>query len=480
MELQNRVIKGMAWSSIGQATALSLSFISNIILARLLTPNDFGCIGMLAIFLTISSVFVNGGFGMALIQKKNATHIDYTTIFWWNLAISFFCVVLLFFAAPFIADFYHTPLLKNVLRVLSFELILTAIAIVPTNQLKKEFRFKQLAIRTIVSTSISLIITVFLAFKGYGIWSLVAHNLIKALIIDFLLWGMTTWRPTIEFSIKAWKEMFSFGGMMLLSNLMNTIYNNVNGLIIGRLFSASQMGYYAQARKLEEIPSLSLSAVINEVSFSAFSSIQDEKERLLLALRKNITSLSFLCFPMFFLLIELGSNLIPLLYGDKWMPAVPYFRILCLGSMLYTITLVYESVIKALGKGKFFFVIFTVNRLLGLIMIFLGIPFGVEGMLWGIVFASYCGLIVDMISNRMLVGYKFKLQIIDILPYYLLSVFVMFFTHYTVALIEMPCLLNLIVKAIFYMLIYLCLAKIFHLSGFDYVLQIIMKRGKNR
>lgn len=476
MGLQNKVIKGMAWSSVGQAAALSLSFISNIILARLLSPNDFGCIGMLAIFLTISSVFVNGGFGMALIQKKNATSIDYTTIFWWNLAISFFFVVLLFFAAPYIANFYHIPLLKDVLRVLSLELILTAIAIVPTNQLKKEFRFKQLAVRTIVSTSIALIVTIFLAFNGYGIWSLVAHNLVKALIIDMLLWRMTKWRPSIDFSVKAFKEMFGFGSMMLLSNLINTIYNNVNGLIIGRLFSASQMGFYSQARKLEEIPSLSLSAVINEVSFSAFSSIQDEKDRLLLALRKNIASLSFLCFPMFFLLIELGADLIPFLYGDKWISAVPYFRILCFSSMLYTITLVYESVIKALGKGKFFFALFTANRILGLIMIFMGIPFGVEGMLFGVVIASYCGFFMDMIANKKLVEYKFKLQIVDILPYYLLSACVMAFTRYTVGLIEIPSIIKLIIESVFYISVYLCLTKIFHLCGFNYVMQNILKR----
>jgi len=476
MGLQNKAIRGMAWSSIGQVTALSLSFISNIVLARLLCPDDFGCIGMLTIFLTISSVFVNGGFGMALIQKKDATNTDYTTIFWWNLVISILCVIILFFSAPYIADFYHTPLLRDVLRVLSLELILTAIAIVPTNHLKKQFEFKQLAVRTIASTSISLVITVYLAFKGYGVWSLVAHNLIKALIIDILLWNMTSWRPSLDFSIKAWKEMFSFGGMMLLSNLMNSIYNNVNGLIIGRVFSPAQMGQYAQARKLEEIPSLSLSAVINEVSFSAFSSIQDEKERLLLALRKNITSLSFLCFPMFFLLIELGENLIPFLYGQKWTPAVPLFRILCLGSMLYTITHVYESVIKALGKGTLFFSIFTATRALGLLMILIAIPLGIEGMLWGMVIAAYCGLLVDMIANRKLIEYWYKLQFIDVLPYYALSGIIMLMTRFTIGQFEMQSLLKMIVESIFFGTLYLLSAKLLHLRGFDYIIQIIIKK----
>ena len=467
----------MAWSSVGQATALSLSFVSNIILARLLSPDDFGCIGMLTIFMTISSVFVNSGFGMALIQKKNTTAIDYTTIFWWNLIISIFFVLVLFFSAPYIAEFYHTPLLKNVLRVLSLELVLTAIAIVPTNQLKKEFRFKQLAIRTVVSTSISLVITVFMAFKGYGVWSLVAHNLIKALIIDFLLWGMTTWRPTLVFSVKAWKEMFSFGSMMLLSSLMNTIYNNVNGLIIGRVFSPTQMGHYAQARKLEEIPSLSLSAVINEVSFSAFSSIQDEKEKLLVILRKNITSLSFFCFPMFFLLVELGANLIPFLYGQKWMPAVPYFRILCLGSMLFSVTNVHESVIKALGKGNIYFTLFTANRVFGLLMILLGIRFGIEGMLWGMVVAAYFGLGVDMIANRKLMNYGIKLQLSDMLPYFAVSAIVMVLTHFTIGIVEMQSFLKLVLETLFFCVIYLAISKLLKLRGFEYAMHIILRRN---
>lgn len=476
MGLQQKVINGMMWSSIGQFVSLGVSFLSNIVLARLLTPDDFGCVGMLTIFLALSYAFINGGFGMALIQKKDATDIDYTTIFYWNLIVSILFVTVLYFSAPVIADFYGLPKLCKLLRVMSLDLIIVALSIVPTNQLKKELKFKQLASRTIVSTIVSTSITIYLAYIGWGVWSIVAHQLMKSGIILIMLWSMTSWRPKFIFSFASLKELFGFGSMMLLSNLLNTLYTNINGLLIGKVFSATQLGYYSQARKLEEVPSMSLSSVINEVSFSAFSSIQEQKEKLLMGVRNNVNSVAFFCFPMFFLLILIAPTLIVLLFGSKWEPSVPMFQILCFGSMLYTLNSIYESAIKAIGKGKVYFATFTLNRAVGLLMILVGMKWGLNSMLIGMAIASYFALAVNMIVDKKILNYSFKDQIGDLFPYYILSIVLVVLVKNLFSLFDMPSIIELLLMAIMYCTTYLAIAFLLKFKGLQTYIQIVKSK----
>lgn len=479
MGLQQKVIKGMMWSSVGQFSSLVISFATNIVLARLLLPEDFGCIGMLTIFTAISAAFINGGFGMALIQKKNVTDDDYSTVFLWNLFVSVFFVVILYVAAPSIASFYGIPLLKNLLRVISLDLIIVALSIVPTNQLKKNMQFKQLAMRTIVSSILSTTVAIFLAYSGWGVWSIVARQLIHSIVILIMLWTTTTWRPSFRFSHASFKEMFGFGSMMLLSNLFGTLYTNINGLLIGKVFSSTQLGYYSQAKKLEEVPSLSLTAVINEVSFSAFSSIQDQKRKLRFGVRNNINAVAFFCFPMFFCLIFVAPTLIPLLFGEKWTPSVPMFQILCMGSMLYTLNGIYESAIKALGKGKTYFTIYITNRVIGLTLIFVGIRFGINGMLTGMAIASYISLAINMIVNRRLLDYEFKEQTKDLLPYYLLSVIVLALSYFLSSRLIINSIVNMVVTILFYLTVYLVSAYVLKFPAVETYFGILKNRNKH-
>lgn len=468
----------MMWSSIGQFMSLGVAFFSNIVLARLLTPDDFGCIGMLTIFLAVSASFINGGFGMAMIQKKKVTDTDFTTIFYWNLIVSVFFVVGLFFAAPYIAEFYGIPKLCNLLRVISIDLIIVALAIVPTNILKKELKFKQLANRTIVSTLVATIITIYLAYAGWGVWSIVAHQLMKSTIILVMLWSMTEWRPKWVFSFASLKDLFGFGSMMLISSLINTIYTNVNGLLIGKLFNATQLGYYAQARKLEEVPSLSLSAVINEVSFSAFSSIQEQKEKLLIGVRKNVNAVAFFCFPMFFLLILIAPTLIVLLFGQKWEPSIPMFQVLCFGSMLYTLNSIHESAIKAIGKGKAFFALVTLNRIVGLLVILICVKWGLMAMLIGMAAASYFALVVNMIVDKKFINYNFKSQIGDLLPYYISSFIILVLVKLFFSLFNMPSIVEMILMALVFIVTYISASYFLKFEGLQTYIQILKSKFK--
>ena len=255
--------------------------------------------------------------------------------------------------------------------------------------MQKNLRFKELSIRNIISVLVGLLAAVSFAYAGFGVWSLVCSTLLAGVTNVILLWKMSSWRPTWEFSFESLKNLFSFGGLILLSALVETIYVNIQGLIIGKAFSATKLGYYTQARKLEEVPSASLSSIVNEVSFPVFSKLQDDRQTLKRGVQKSIKSVVYLNFPLMALLIVIAHPLFILLYTSKWEPAVPYFQILCLGSMLYTLNTVNTNVIKSLGKGNIYFILQFSKRLVGVVCILLSVRFGIEAMLWTIMALQY-------------------------------------------------------------------------------------------
>ena len=254
---------------------MSVSFFSNVVLARLLTPDDYGCIGMLMIFIALSNTFIDGGFGSALIQKKRPTQEDYSTIFYWNIALSIVLYVILFLCAPLIADFYNIELLSRVLQVEGLVLIINAFGIIQSNQLRKQLKFKSIAQVTLTATVISVIVAILMAFMGYGIWSLVAQQLVLSLATTIFYWVYSSWRPSRVFSWASFKELFGFGSFMLLSSLINAFCNNLNGLLIGKYFSASSMGYFSQSKKLEDVFSSSIEAVVGQVTYPVLVEVKD-------------------------------------------------------------------------------------------------------------------------------------------------------------------------------------------------------------
>ena len=422
--LKEKTIAGMLWSSVGRFGTMLINFLSNLVLARLLMPDDFGCIAMLYVFIAVSAIFVNGGLGMALVQRKNPTHIDYTTVFYWNLVFSLLFYLLLFFTAPAIARFYAMPQLSAVLRVQSITLLIQAFAIVQATQLQKQMRFRELSIRNLIAAIIGTVIGIVMAFCGFGVWSLVASSLCSAVAGVLLLWRMSSWRPTWEFSWQTLGSLFSFGGLILLSNLVETIYTNLQRLIIGKVFTAGDLGYYNQAKKLEEVPTTTLSAIVNEVSFPVFSQLQDDRDKLVSALRKNIKAVTYLNFPLMSLLIVIAHPVIILLYSMKWEASVPYFQILCLYGFLYTLNTLNTNIVKSLGKGLLFFFLQLSKRLLGIGMIIVGVKWGgIMGMLWSIALFGVLCYVINAIVVGHLVQYGLFRQFFDWLPCLLVTAF---------------------------------------------------------
>lgn len=441
--LKQQTILGMVWSSIGKFGTLGITFISNLVLARLLMPSDFGYIGMLYIFLAISQVFISGGLGSALIQKKEATHIDYTTVFYWNLVFSFFFVVLLFFTAQSIADFYKMPLLKNILRVQSIGLLISSFSIVQSTQLQKNLRFKELSIRSIIASLVGTIVAIVMALNDFGVWSLVYSSLISGVVNVILLWNMSSWRPTFEFSTTSLKELFGFGGFILFSNLINTFSNNIQGLIIGKVFSIQDVGYYTQARKLEEIPSVSFSSIFGQVAYPVFSKVQNDINKLRYVLKQITRQTASVVFPIMILLIIVAKPLITILYTAKWSDSIPYFQILCAGGIAISLQSINYYVVAAIGKGRILFRWTLIKRLIGLFFLGLGTFFGMKGLLYGMVLGSYVIYFINAFLAGRYVNYNLITQIKDLIGLlavsivtgiivYYLGVFIPFTNNYLI------------------------------------------------
>ena len=269
--LKQKAVSGMIWTALQRYSTMLIQFISGIILARLLTPYDYGCIGMLMIFMVLAESFIDGGFGSALIQKKQPTQEDYSTIFWWNLGMAVVLYVVLYFSAPAIAWFYDIPLLCDVLRVQGLILFIYAFNIVQRNQLQKKLNFKILSIVTISTSIISLTVTVLMAYHGYGVWSLVTQHILTALIPALVFWFYIKWRPRLTFSWHSFRELFSFGFYMFLTHLVNQFGNQFQGLLIGRFYNPSIMGLYSKAQATEKLSSQSISQVLTQVTYPLYA-----------------------------------------------------------------------------------------------------------------------------------------------------------------------------------------------------------------
>lgn len=418
--LGHKVITGTIWSSIDRIGTMVLQFVVNLILARLLMPEDFGYIGMLAIFISISQTLIDGGFGSALIQKKDPTQTDYSTIFFWNLLLSLFLYVLLFIAAPYVSTYFKLPLLCKILRVLGVILIINAFMIVQNNRLRRQLAFRTIALINLISLLIASTIAIYLAHKKFGVWSLVVMQLLYGLLQNCLLWSFVRWFPTWVFSFDSLKTLFRFGGYLLGANILQTICMNMQGLIIGRKFSAEQMGYYSQAKKLDDV-SVALPNIIVQVIYPVYSQFQDEKQKLQELLGMSIRIISYLIVPLMLLLVLVAEPLIMFLYGSKWLASVPYFQVLCVGGIFACLQNVNYYAVAAVGKSDVLFRWSFYKWSTLLILLSIGAHWGMYGILWGMVLSSINIYIVNVVLAYKFVGYTIKKQIMDFIPTFVIS-----------------------------------------------------------
>lgn len=416
-DLKHKAVSGIIWSGLQRYSTILIQFFSGIILARLLTPYDYGCIGMLMIFVSLSESFIDAGFDSALIQKKRPTQEDYSTIFFWNLGMAVFLYLVLYFSAPAIARFYGIPLLSDVLRVQGIILFIYAFNIVQRNQLRKRLNFKVLSVVTVITSILSLMVTITMAYHGYGVWSLVSQHILTALIPALFFWFYIKWRPICFFSWQSFKELFSFGAFMFLTHLVNQFSLQLRGLLIGRLYSPVILGYFSKANSTEGLASKSISQVLTQVTYPLYAEVQDDKERLRTIIKQLSSFIAYFTFPLLTILILVAKPVFILLYSDRWIDSIPYFQILCLVGIGVCLQSVNLQVISAIGKSKTMFIWALVKQSVGLILAVGGLfLFGIYGLLWGAVAHSWFCTYVNMSLVARHIDYGLINQFNDLLP----------------------------------------------------------------
>ena len=472
----------MLWTAIQKYSTMLISFISGIILARLLMPDDYGAIGMLLIFMSLAEVFIDAGFGSALIQKKNPTQTDYSTVFYFNIVMSVILYAVLFFCAPAIADFYRMPILCKVLRVQGLILFIYAFNIIQRNQIRKNLKFKKLSKITITTSIISLIVTVLMAYLGFGVWALVAQNFVGALVPCIFFWLTMKWRPTCEYSWVSFKELFGFGFYMFLTHLFTTFSQRITGLLVGRWYDPATMGYYTKASSLSKYATLSVSGVMIQTTYPLYAAVQDDKERLINMVKRITSTLAYITVPMLGLLILIAEPLIVLLYSDRWVASVPYFQILCVGGMAGCLQAVNQQTIAAIGKSRVFFVWTVIKNTVGIVLQVVGlIVWGIWGLLVGKVISSWFSYLVNITLVSKHVGYKNYQQLMDLLPIFMASVIAVLAGYFGSSIFDIGLYPNGIVRMVIFITIYLGWSLLFKPEAYKYtmsVLNVLNSRNK--
>ena len=423
-DLKKLAIKGVSWSVIDNIANSGITFIVGIVLARILSPAEFGLIGMITIFIAVSNSIVDSGFSSALIRKVETKNIDYNTVFFFNLCLGIGLYLILFLSAPLISRFFNEPVLISITRVMGIILIINAFGLVQRTLLVKEVDFKtQTKISLIASVSTGFI-GVGMALKGFGVWSLVSQQISRQLLNSIFLWMFNTWRPALEFSKESFNELFGFGSKLLISGLIDTIYNNIYYLVIGKFYSAVQLGQYTRAEQFNSIFSTNLTNVVQRVSYPVLCSIQDDDARLKLTYQRVIKTTMLVAFACMLGLAAIAKPLILLLIGAKWLPAVIYLQIICFAGMLQPLHAINLNMLMVKGRSDLFLGLEIIKKSMAVIPICLGIFYGIEFMLWGSVFLSFVAYLLNSYYSARLINYSTWAQVKDIFPSFLVSIFV--------------------------------------------------------
>lgn len=476
--LKDKTVKGVIWSSIDRFTTQGISFVFSMLIARMLLPSDYGVIAMLGIFMAVSQCFIDSGFGAALIRKKDRTETDFCTVFYFNIVVAFLFYGLLWFASPYIARFYDMPLLESVTKVWGLNLIVNAFSGIQNAQLSIAIDFKSRAKISVITTLFTGLVGLWFAYHGHGVWALVYQGLASAILRCILLWCIVRWVPKLIFSWKSFKELFSFGSKLLASALIDTIYNNVYTLVIGKFFSASSLGVYSRANQLAQFPSSNITGVLQSVTYPVLSTIQDEKERLASAYRRFLRLSAFVVFPLMLGLSAVADPFIRLTLTDKWAGSIYLLQILCFALMWYPIHAINLNLLQVKGRSDYFLKLEVIKKVLGVVVLCVTVPLGLVAMCYGRIFTSVVCLGLNTYYTKKIIGYGFAEQMRD-LAHVLLHALVM----YALVWLVVQCLpglwLQLIVGILVGMAYYLIGAYLMKFDELKELLLLIKRKKKN-
>ena len=461
-------MKSLFWKYLERLGTQFLSFAITIVLARLLLPEQYGVIALIMIFLNVFNVIIEGGLSTALVQKKNADDIDFSTILYFSVGVSFLLYILLYWSAPYIASFYNIPILDKVIRVMGVNLIFYAFNSIQRAYVSKHMLFNKLFYSSFISVVVSGTIGVVLAYRGLGVWALVLQSLSCSIATCLVMWFTIKWRPLWIFSIKRFRVLFNYGWKIFSANFITVIFVEIRKILIGKIYTPSSLAYY---EKGEQIPSLAMSNIFSSmqaVLLPTFSEFQDDKLRVKVMMRKFTKISCFVIYPIMIGMIVTAEPLVHLLLGEKWKPVVPFIQIMCIANFFRPITISNWEAIKALGHSGITLKLEILKKIIDVTILFISIRMGVTAIAWGVVFFNFCCVFINLAPNIRLLDYKIREQIMDALPTFCISM-LMGVLVYFVSFMKFSYVGVFVIQVLLGIFIYILLCWVFREESFMYL-----------
>ena len=469
---KNSVISNFIWRFAERCGAQIVTFIVSIVLARILAPEEYGTIALVTVFTTILQVFVDSGLGTALIQKKNADDLDFSSVFYFNL---FMCLVLylaMFLAAPYIVRFYDDISLIPIIRVISLTIVVSGVKGIQQAYVSRNMLFKRFFFSTIGGTLFSAILGIVMAYAHCGVWALVAQQLSNAVIDTLILWITVRWRPQLIFSWQRLTKLLSFGSKLLASSLLDTIYSNLRNLIIGKIYSSSDLAFYNQGDKFPKVIVTNINASIDSVLLPLMSNVQDDHEKVKSMTRRVIKTSTYIMAPLMMGLAFCATPIVQLVLTDKWLPCVPFLQVFCITYMFWPVHTANLNAINAMGRSDLFLKLEIIKKIIGLTLLFITMRISVMAMAYSLLVSGLLSQIINSWPNRKLLNYGYIEQIKDILPSILLAIF-MGAMVWLVSLAKLNSAVTLIIQIPLGIVIYLIGSKLLKLESYEYLIEII-------
>ena len=471
--MKDGVIKNFVWRFAERCGAQMVTFIVSIVLARILAPEDYGKIALVTVFTAIMQVFVDSGLGTALIQKKDADDLDFSSVFYFNFAICLILYMIMFLLAPFIANFYRDESLVPIIRVISLTIVISGVKGIQQSYVSRNMLFKRFFFATLGGTIFSAVLGIWMAYAGAGVWAIVAQQLSNTTIDTLILWITVKWHPRKEFSWERLKKLLSFGWKMLASSLLDTIYNNLRNLVIGRIYSSADLAYYNQGDKMPSVIVNNINTSIDSVLLPTMANAQDDCTRIKEMTRRAIKMSTYAMAPLMMGLAFCAEPIIRLVLTEKWLPCVPYLRIFCITYMFYPIHTANLNAIKAMGRSDMFLKLEIAKKIVGIFLLVLTMNLGVMAMAYSLLVGSVLNQIINSWPNQKLLLYGYTEQIKDILPSILLAVG-MGGCVYFVGFIHLPTIVVLLLQICLGAIIYIGISALLRFEEFTYIINLIL------
>lgn len=471
------VFSGFVWRFAERCGAQGVSFVVSIVLARLLSPEDYGTIALITVFTSILNVFVDSGMGSALIQKKEADDCDFSSVFYFNVLMCSVLYMAMFFGAPIIAAFYGKQELTAIIRVLSLTLVISGLKNVQQAYVSRHMIFKRFFFATLGGTVAAAFVGIIMAYNGWGVWALIAQQLCNVTLDTVILWFTVKWRPKRLFSIERLKGLFSFGWKLLVSSVLDTFYRELRQLIIGKKYSSSDLAYYNQGQKFPNLVVTNINASIDSVLLPAMSNVQDDIVKIRKMTRRAIKISTYIMAPCMMGLAFIAPSLIKIILTDKWMQCVPFLRIFCINYMFYPIHTANLNAIRAMGRSDIFLKLEIEKKAVDMLLLLSSMWFGVTAIAYSLLVSSVLSQIINSWPNKSLLHYGYLKQVKDILPGIVMAV-VMGIIISFITLFHMPGLIQVSIQILVGILVYILLSKLFHVEAYEYLMGIVKEKIK--